>query len=230
MAGARPRWPCTAPPSGGRSASAGRGARRSCPWSLLAIVTVPAIINVGVGYLTRDTPAEGFEFITYREYVGVSTAPAAVRRPDRARRRVPRPTAPCPAADLRPAARRAGTTCWPRWAPSPRSSSASASSPRWCCSSARCWSATPRSTTSATTPRCSGRCPLAVVLLAVYYAAIGVAIASLTSRRIVAGVAILALALVPSVDHRRGAGQRRRRAPARSASSTCSPCRSTCGT
>ena len=40
------------------------GHRRPCP----------AIVNVGVGYLTRDTPAEGFEFITYREYVGVSTA------------------------------------------------------------------------------------------------------------------------------------------------------------
>ena len=55
------------------------GLRRSwrqkvLPWTLLAIVTVPAVINVGVGYLTRNTPAEGFEFITYREYVGVSTA------------------------------------------------------------------------------------------------------------------------------------------------------------
>lgn len=44
------------------------------PWLLLAIVTVPAIVNVGVGYITRDTPAEGFEFITYRDYVGVSNA------------------------------------------------------------------------------------------------------------------------------------------------------------
>jgi hypothetical protein len=41
--------------------------------------------------------------------------------------------------------------------------------------------------------------PLAVVILAVYYAAIGVAIASLTSRRVVGGVAMLAMALVPSV-------------------------------
>jgi ABC-2 type transport system permease protein len=43
------------------------------PWSLLAIATIPAIVNVGVGYLTRNSPLEGFEFITYREYVGVST-------------------------------------------------------------------------------------------------------------------------------------------------------------
>ncbi len=44
------------------------------PWLLLAIVTVPAIVNVGVAYLTRGTDAEGIEIITYREYVGVSTA------------------------------------------------------------------------------------------------------------------------------------------------------------
>ena len=55
------------------------GLRRSwrqkvLPFGLLAIATVPAVVNVGVGYLTRDTPAEDFEFITYREYVGVSTA------------------------------------------------------------------------------------------------------------------------------------------------------------
>jgi ABC-2 type transport system permease protein len=44
------------------------------PWTLLAIVTVPAAVQVGVGYLTRDTPASDFTFITYREYVGVSNA------------------------------------------------------------------------------------------------------------------------------------------------------------
>lgn len=44
------------------------------PWLLLAVTAVPAAVNVGVGYVTRDTPLEGFEFLTYREYVGVSTA------------------------------------------------------------------------------------------------------------------------------------------------------------
>ncbi|MGH9184332.1 MAG: ABC transporter permease [Acidimicrobiales bacterium] len=44
------------------------------PWSLLAIATVPAIVNVGIAYVTRDTPIEDFEFITYRDYVGVSMA------------------------------------------------------------------------------------------------------------------------------------------------------------
>ena len=55
------------------------GLRRSwrqklLPWLLLAIVTVPAMVQVGVAYLTRDNPALDFDFITYREYVGVSTA------------------------------------------------------------------------------------------------------------------------------------------------------------
>jgi ABC-2 type transport system permease protein len=44
------------------------------PWLLLAIVTIPALVNVGVGYVTRDSPAPDFSFITYREYVGVSSA------------------------------------------------------------------------------------------------------------------------------------------------------------
>lgn len=54
------------------------GLRRSwkqkvLPWSLLAIASIPAVVNVGVKYITRDTPAADFDLITYREYVGVST-------------------------------------------------------------------------------------------------------------------------------------------------------------
>jgi ABC-2 type transport system permease protein len=48
--------------------------QKVAPAVLLAIAVIPAVINVGIGYLTRDTPAEGFEFITYREYLGVSSA------------------------------------------------------------------------------------------------------------------------------------------------------------
>lgn len=44
------------------------------PWTLLAIATVPAIVNVGVAYLTRGSFEERIEIITYHEYVGVSTA------------------------------------------------------------------------------------------------------------------------------------------------------------
>lgn len=54
------------------------GLRRSwrqkvLPWSLLAIASIPAVVNVGVKYITRDTPAINFDLITFREYVGVST-------------------------------------------------------------------------------------------------------------------------------------------------------------
>ncbi len=44
------------------------------PWFLLGVVTIPAAINVGIAYVTRDSPAEDFELITYHEYVGVSSA------------------------------------------------------------------------------------------------------------------------------------------------------------
>lgn len=44
------------------------------PWVLLAVVSVPAVVNVGVAYLARGTTADDIEIITYREYVGVSTA------------------------------------------------------------------------------------------------------------------------------------------------------------
>ena len=55
------------------------GLRRSwrqkvAPFVLLGIVTIPAIINVGIGYVTRDQAIDRFEIITYREYVGVSSA------------------------------------------------------------------------------------------------------------------------------------------------------------
>ena len=48
--------------------------QKVAPFVLLAIVTVPAIVNVGVKYLTRDTVASDIDFITYRDYVGVSNA------------------------------------------------------------------------------------------------------------------------------------------------------------
>lgn len=55
------------------------GLRRSwrqkvLPWSLLAIATIPAVVNVGVKYLTRNTPAADINLITFHQYVGVSTA------------------------------------------------------------------------------------------------------------------------------------------------------------
>ena len=56
------------------------GIRRSwrqkvLPWSLLGLVTIPAMVDVGVRYVTRDTPIGqvDFEFLSFRDYVGVST-------------------------------------------------------------------------------------------------------------------------------------------------------------
>jgi ABC-2 type transport system permease protein len=55
------------------------GLRRSwrqkvLPWSLLAIATIPAVVNVGVKYITRNMAGEGVDIITFHEYVGVSTS------------------------------------------------------------------------------------------------------------------------------------------------------------
>ena len=55
------------------------GLRRSwrqkvLPFGLLAVVCIPAAVNVGIGYATRNSPLEGFSFFTYREYVGVSSS------------------------------------------------------------------------------------------------------------------------------------------------------------
>ena len=56
------------------------GLRRSwrqkvLPWSLLGLVMIPAAVDLGVRYTTRNLPLSeiGFEFLTFREYVGVST-------------------------------------------------------------------------------------------------------------------------------------------------------------
>jgi ABC-2 type transport system permease protein len=55
------------------------GLRRSwrqkfAPFVLLGVVTIPAIVNVGIGYVTRDQAIDRIEIITYRDYVGVSSA------------------------------------------------------------------------------------------------------------------------------------------------------------
>lgn len=74
-------------PRGGRRAARGAlyraslrralGLRRSwrqkvAPFVLLGIAAIPAVVNVGVQYLTRGTRAADLEFFGYREYVGVS--------------------------------------------------------------------------------------------------------------------------------------------------------------
>lgn len=53
------------------------GLRRSwrqkvAPFTLLGIAVIPAIVNVGVKYLTRDSVVQDIEFFDHREYLGVS--------------------------------------------------------------------------------------------------------------------------------------------------------------
>ena len=57
------------------------GLRRSwrqkvAPFVLLGVVTIPAVVNVGIGYVTRNQQflRDRIEIITYRQYVGVSSA------------------------------------------------------------------------------------------------------------------------------------------------------------
>ena len=168
------------------------------PWVLLAIATVPAIINVGIGYVTRDQPRADFQFITYREYVGVSsalllfvalTAPDVVC-PDRRHRVLPLIFArPLVGADYVLAKVGAIGTILFAFGLIPQvvlfvgQMLVSKGALHYFTDNAEVlW-----------------KVPIAVLLLALYYAAIGVAVSSLTSRRIVAGVTILGLALVPSV-------------------------------
>lgn len=168
------------------------------PWVLLAIATVPAIINVGIGYVTRDSPRADFSFITYREYVGVSsalllfvalTAPDVVC-PDRRHRVLPLIFArPLVGADYVLAKVAAISTILFAFSFLPQvvlfvgQMLVSKGALDYLTDNAAVlW-----------------QVPLSVFLLAIYYGAIGVAVSSLTSRRIVGGVAILGLALVPSV-------------------------------
>lgn len=177
------------------------GLRRSwrqkvAPWSLLAIVSVPAVVNVGVAYLTRDTPAEGFEFITYREYVGVSSALLAfvaitapdVICPDRRNRVLPLIFArPIDGAGYVLAKVGAIAALVFAFGFLPQvvlfvgqmlvSSGGAIDYLR--ANAEVLW-----------------QVPVAVAVLALYYSSLGAALASLTSRRIVGGMAFVAVLLV----------------------------------
>ena len=190
------------------------GIRRSwrqkvAPFVLLGVVTIPAIVNVGIGYVTRGEVLlrDRVEIITYREYVGVSAAlllfvalvAPDVVCPDRRQRVLPlmfaRPLTGVdyvrgqggrdrldPVRVLVPPAGRAVRRQHVRQRQRARRTSPGHLAILW-------------------------KVPVAVLLLAVYYAVIGVAIASLTDRRIVAGAAVIGLFLVTSITSR-GHGRR----------------------
>lgn len=170
------------------------------PFVLLAVVTVPAIVNIGVGYITRNRPllSDRIEIITYRDYVGVSSAlllfvalvAPDIICPDRRQHVLPLMFArPLNGSDYVVAKVGAMTTIL------------------------FAFSFLPQVVLYVGNMLVSDNAldyltghldviwqiPVAVVLLAVYYAVIGVAISSLTDRRIVAGAVMIGLFLVTSI-------------------------------
>jgi ABC-2 type transport system permease protein len=180
------------------------GLRRSwrqkvAPFVLLGVVTIPAIVNVGIGYVTRDQPlVDRIEIITYRDYVGVSSAlllfvalvAPDVMCPDRRQRVLPLMFArPLTGVDY--VAAKLGAVASIIFA----------------------FSFLPQVVLFVGNMLVSDsaldyftghldvlwKVPTAVLLLAVFDAVLGVAIASLTDRRIVAGASIIGLFLVTSI-------------------------------
>jgi ABC-2 type transport system permease protein len=179
------------------------GLRRSwrqkvAPFVLLGVVTIPAIVNVGIGYVTRNEVIDRVEIITYREYVGVSSAlllfvalvAPDVICPDRRQRVLPLMFArPLTGVDYVVAKVGAIVTILFAFSFLPQvvlfvgNMLVSDSALDYVTDHLDVlW-----------------KVPLAVGLLALYYGVIGVAIAALTDRRIVAGAAVIGLFLVTSI-------------------------------
>ena len=180
------------------------GLRRSwrqkvAPFLLLGVVTIPAIVNVGIGYVTRDEVFRNrIEIISYRSYVGVSAAlllfvalvAPDVMCPDRRQRVLPLMFArPMTGVDYVIAKVGAIATIVFAFSFIPQlvlfvgNMFVSDSALDYLTGHAAIlW-----------------KVPIAVALLAIYYAVIGVAISSLTDRRIVAGAAVIGLFLVTSI-------------------------------
>jgi ABC-2 type transport system permease protein len=180
------------------------GIRRSwrqkvAPFTLLGVVSIPAVVNVGIGYVTRDQLEDRIEIITYRDYVGVSSAlllfvalvAPDVMCPDRRQRVLPLMFArPLLGRDY--VAAKVGAIATILFA----------------------FSFVPQVVlfvgnmlvSDSALEYLTGhldilwKVPVSVVVLAVYYAVIGVAIASLTDRRIVAGAAVIGLFLITSIS------------------------------
>jgi ABC-2 type transport system permease protein len=196
------------------------GIRRSwrqkvAPFVLLGIVTIPAIVNVGVGYVTRNRVliTDRVEIITYREYVGVSAAlllfvalvAPDVMCPDRRQHVLPLMFArPITGIDYVVAKLAAIVTIL------------------------FLFSFLPQVVLFVGNMLVSNhsldyftghldvlwKVPVAVLLLALYYAVIGLALSSFTDRRIVGGASIIGLFLVTSITAGVLIGDRQSDAPA----------------
>ena len=171
--------------------------QKVAPAALLAIAVIPAVINVGIGYLTRDTPAEGFQFISYREYLGVSSAlllfvalvAPDIVCPDRRQRVLPLIFArPLTGPDY--ALAKIGTifTCV----------FAFAFLPQVVLFVGQMFVSDGALDYFTGHTDVLWKVPVAAALLALFYASLGVAVASLTTRRIVAGATMLGITLVSS--------------------------------
>jgi len=168
------------------------------PWLLLAITSVPAIVNVGVAYLTRDRFDGGIDFITYQEYVGISTALLVfvgltapdVVCPDRRNRTLPLLfSRPLTGADyvVAKVGAIAGIVFAFGFLPQVvlfvgQTLVSDAALDYLGDNAAVIW-----------------QVPIAVALLALYYASVAVAVSSFTTRRITAAAALLILLLTTSV-------------------------------
>lgn len=195
------RW---APPAALYRTSLRRALGLRRPWRqklmpavLLGVAAVPAVINVGIGYVTRGTAASDFEIITYRDYVGVSSAlllfvalvAPDVVCPDRRQRVLPLIFArPLTGPDYAMAKVGAIATCVFAFSFLPQvvlfvgQMLVSDGALDYLSENAAVlW-----------------QVPVAVAVLSVFYAVVGVAVASLTTRRVVAGAAILGITLVTS--------------------------------
>ena len=169
------------------------------PFGLLAVVCIPAAVNVGIGYATRNSPLEGFSFFTYREYVGVSSslllfvavcAPDVIC-PDRRQRVLSVIFArPLTGSDYVLAKLAAIGSIVFAFSFLPQvllfvgqtlvSKEGSLAYVR-------------------DNAEVLWQVPVAVAVLAVYYAALSLAIASLTPRRVVAGAAIFGVTIISSI-------------------------------
>ncbi|MSO87516.1 MAG: hypothetical protein EXQ71_08345 [Acidimicrobiia bacterium] len=170
--------------------------QKVAPLGLLAVVTVPAIVNVGIVYITGGDFENQISIITYREYVGVSsalllfvalTAPD-IMCPDRRQRVLPlifaRPLTGADYVIAKVAAMTAlvfGFSLIPQVVLFLGQMLVSADGAlRYARENAEVlW-----------------QVPVAIAALSLFYAAIGVAISSLTGRRIIAGACIGGLFLI----------------------------------
>ena len=180
------------------------GIRRSwrqkiAPFVLLGVVTIPAIVNVGIGYVTRDRLVDRLEIITYRDYVGVSSAlllfvalvAPDVMCPDRRQRVLPLMFAR-PLTGIDYVVAKVGAIASILFA----------------------FSFLPQVVlfignmlvSDSASDYFTGhldvlwKVPSSVLILAMYYAVLGVAIASLSDRRIVAGAGVIGLLLITSIS------------------------------